>query len=166
MAQDHVDFIADQWQQERPDLDIWPMQAVGRLSRLANYTRQEISELHKQLGLASGEFDVLATLLRSGPPYRLTPTVLFKSAMLTSGAMTNRLNRLEQRGLIERLPDPDDRRSLLVQLSDSGRELINRAVEHHLQLQARLLNALQPEQQRQLNDLLRQLLLSFEHAQE
>lgn len=166
MAQDHVDFIIGQWRQERPDLDTWPMEPAGRLSRLTNHLRQEISELHKQLGLASGEFDVLATLLRSGPPYRLTPTTLFKSAMLTSGAMTNRLNRLEQRGLIERQPDPDDRRSLLVQLSDDGRELINRAVEHHLQLQIHLLKALQPEQQQQLNDLLRQLLLSFEQAPE
>ena len=166
MTQDHVDFIVAQWQQERPDLDIWPMEAIGRISRLANHIRQEINELHKEFGLAGGEFDVLATLLRSGPPYRLTPTVLFKSAMLTSGAMTNRLNRLEERGLIERLPDPDDRRSLLVQLSSSGHELISNAVTRHVQLQARLLKALEPEQQQQLNDLLRQWLISFEHAQE
>ena len=166
MTQDHVDFIVGQWQQERPDLEIWPMAPIGRLYRLAHHVRLEINELHKQLGLASSEFDVLATLLRSGPPYRLTPTALFKTAMLTSGAMTNRLNRLEERGLIERLPDPEDRRSLLVQLSDSGRGLINNAVEHHLQLEARLLNALQPEQQQQLNDLLHQWLISFEQAEE
>lgn len=161
-----MDFIAAQWQQERPDLDIWPMEAIGRISRLANHIRQEINDLHKEFGLAGGEFDVLATLLRSGHPYRLTPTVLFKSVMLTSGAMTNRLNRLEQRGLIERLPDPDDRRSLLVQLSSSGHELSSKAVTRHVQLQAQLLSALQPEQQKQLNDLLRQWLFSFEQVQE
>ncbi|WP_430461890.1 MarR family winged helix-turn-helix transcriptional regulator [Thalassolituus sp. LLYu03] len=159
---DHVDFIIGQWRQERPDLAIEPMAIIGRLKRLTTHLQQGIETHHKRYGLIWGEFDVLATLLRSGKPYCLTPTQLFRSAMLSSGAMTNRLNNLEKRGLIERLPDPDDRRSLLVKLSPDGFRLISEAVGDHVDNEAHLMSALSAEDIRQLNDILKRWLAGFE----
>lgn len=160
--QDHIDFVIRQWQQERPDLNADPMALIGRLKRLSNHLQQGIENHHKAFGLAWGEFDVLATLLRSGKPYCLTPTLLFRSAMLSSGAMTNRLNNLEKRGLIERLPDPADRRSLLVKLTDDGYALISQAIGEHVDNEARLMAGLSAEEISQLNKLLKRWLASFE----
>ena len=160
--QDHIDFVIGQWQQERPDLATEPMALIGRLKRLMTYVQQEIESHHKSFDLAWGEFDVLATLLRSGVPYCLTPTQLFRSAMLSSGAMTNRLNNLEKRGLIERLPDPDDRRSLLVKLTDTGFRLISQAITDHVDNEARLLACLNADEKSTLNKVLKHWLASFE----
>lgn len=160
--QDHLDFVISQWQQERPDLAPEPMAVIGRLKRLSQHLRQGIESKHKEFGLAWGEFDVLATLLRSGAPYCLTPTLLFRSAMLSSGAMTNRLNRLQERGLIERLPDPEDRRSLLVKLSDDGYHLISQAMTEHVDVEARLLQVLSEDDIQQLDRLLKKWLAGFE----
>lgn len=160
--QDHIDFVISQWQQERPDLQGEPMAVIGRLKRLTSYLQQDIEAHHKVFGLAWGEFDVLATLLRSGKPYCLTPTLLFRSAMLSSGAMTNRLNNLEKRGLIERLPDPADRRSLLVKLTDDGYALISQAIGEHVDNETRLMAGLSAEEISQLNKLLKRWLAGFE----
>jgi len=159
---DHIDQILAQWQKERPDLDTWPMAPIGRMYRLFHHLAGEIEKVHKQGGLKTGEFDVLATLRRSGAPYRLTPTALFQSAMLSSGAMTNRLNQLEKRGLISRIPAEEDRRSLLVQLTDSGISLIDTLVEAHLEKERELLSALNKEQQASLDHLLQDWLRNFE----
>lgn len=159
---DHIDFVVNQWREERPALQPMPMAVIGRLKRLTAHLRQQIESKHKEFGLAWGEFDVLATLLRSGAPYCLTPTLLFRSAMLSSGAMTNRLNKLEKQGLVERLPDPDDRRSLLVRLTDDGYRLISQAITEHVDTEAQLLAALSEDEQQQLNSLLKKWLAGFE----
>lgn len=159
---DHVDQILAQWQRERPELDAWPMAPIGRMYRLFHHLAGDIEAVHKHEGLTTGEFDVLATLRRSGHPFRLTPTSLFQTAMLSSGAMTNRLNQLEKRGLIARVPAENDRRSLLVELSDQGRELIDTVVVQHLEKERELLSALSTKEQETLNHLLKKWLRSFE----
>lgn len=164
MNQDNVDFILKQWAQERPDLDPSPMGVVGRISRASRHIEQYLQQNFVRFGLNGGEFDVLATLRRSGPPYQLTPTALFSALMLSSGAMTNRLDRLEKAGYIERQPDPNDRRGTLVTLTTQGLELIDQAVAAHIAHEQQLLTPLTPEEQKMLAELLRKLLLSFGDA--
>ncbi len=160
--QDHVDEILTQWQEERPDLDTSPMGIVGRISRLSRGLGSVLKPVFEQHGINTGEFDVLATLRRSGKPYQLTPTQLFKSAMLTSGAMTNRLDRLEKAGLIVREADPNDRRSLTVALTPVGLKLVNKAVEDHVANLHHLLTSLTDKEAAILAGLLRKLMLQFE----
>lgn len=159
---DKVDQIVQQWSQERPDLDTRPMAPLGRLYRVFHHLSVDIEAVHKTYGLSTGEFDVLATLRRSGAPYCVTPTKLFRTAMLSSGAMTNRLNRLEKKALIKRLPDPDDRRSLLVKLTEDGLLLIDNAVEAHLKKEHDLLAMFSEEEQQALDLMLRKWLAAFE----
>ncbi|ASP40454.1 MarR family transcriptional regulator [Bacterioplanes sanyensis] len=159
---DHVDTILEQWQRERPDIDCSPVGPIGRLSRLSQHIGQSISAHHKSLGLSSGEFDVLATLRRSGAPYRLTPTALFQSAMLSSGAMTNRLNRLESAGHIRRVADTEDRRSLLVELTEKGLGLIDEVFAAHVENERQLLAEVPQQQLQQLDEILRGWLSRLE----
>jgi DNA-binding MarR family transcriptional regulator len=161
MEHDHVDHIQAQWRRERPDLDPSPMGVIGRISLSARSLSRGLDATFASFGLNSGEFDVLATLRRSGPPYQLTPTGLFTDLMLSSGAMTNRLDRLERAGLITRAPDPTDRRGTLVGLTPHGLELIDAAIVAHLQTEEGLLAALAPDEREQLAGLLRKLLLSL-----
>ncbi len=162
MKSDAVDTILAQWQRERPDLDASPMGVIGRLSRVAQHIDNAIQTELAAVGITPGEFDVLATLRRSGAPYQLNPTTLYQTLMLSSGAMTNRLDRLEQAGYVIRLPDPQDRRGTLVQLTDNGVQLINQAVEVHLRNEHRLISMLSIEEREQLSSILRYWLLSFE----
>lgn len=162
---DHVDSIVNQWKHERPDLDVTPMGVIGRLSRLSRHIENKLKHVFEAHGLSQGEFDVLATLRRSGEPYQLTPTVLFKSAMLSSGAMTNRLNKLEEAGLIERLPDPHDRRGTIVSLTEQGMQLVDRAVTDHVENEHNLLAAYSEADIEDLTNLLRKLLLHFEDGE-
>jgi len=151
-----------QWRKERPDLDVSPMAVLGRLSEAAALVaRDRLAPLFARFGLQHGEFDVLATLRRSGPPFALTPTALYEATMVTSGAMTNRLDRLEKAGLIRRVPHPTDRRGLMVQLSESGRELIDRAVEAHVENEHRVLAGLSAEERERLAGLLEKLIASL-----
>ena len=106
---DAVDKILAQWHQKRPDLDVSPMGLIGRTTRLASYLRKAIGKTFAEYGLQPGEFDVMATLRRSGAPYQLSPTELFKTMMVSSGTMTNRIDRLEDAGLVESIPDERDR---------------------------------------------------------
>lgn len=158
--QDHVDGVLAKWQRERPDLDCWPMAVFGRVGRMAAIAAREIEEVIKEEGLASGEFDVLVTLRRAGEP--LTPTALYQSTMLTSGAMTARLDKLEKQGLIQRTPSPTDRRSQLVSLTPQGRQLADNAVARHVANEWQMLAPLNADEQRQLADLLRRWLLAYE----
>jgi DNA-binding MarR family transcriptional regulator len=162
MERDHVDNILAQWQRERPDLDPTPMGVIGRISRAARTLGRALDTTFAGFGLNSGEFDVLATLRRAGPPYRLTPTALFTDLMLSSGAMTNRLDRLEQAGLIARTPDPSDRRGTLVGLTPRGQELVDAVVTAHVANEHHLLAALSSVEREQLAQLLRTLLRSLE----
>jgi DNA-binding MarR family transcriptional regulator len=159
--QDRIDEILTQWQRERPDLDMRAMGLVGRIQRTAAALRPRLDETHAASGLQGESFDVLASLRRSGAPYQLSPTQLYREMMLTSGAMTNRIDRLEEAGLVARRPDPNDRRGTLVRLTAKGKTLIDLAASKHVANEERLLSALNAREQQQLNDLLRKLLLSL-----
>src|SRR5579863_10070674 len=125
--QDRIDRILAQWKRERPDLDTKAMGLVGRVQRAAAALRPRLDETHAGCGLQGESFDVLASLRRSGRPYQLTPTQLYREMMLTSGAMTNRIDRLEEAGLVSRRRDPQDRRGTLVRLTAKGKALIDSA---------------------------------------
>lgn len=162
MKRDPVDAILAQWQRERPDLDVSPMGIIGRMGRLSKHLDRGIRGTFSEFGLHSGEFDVLATLRRSGQPYQLSPTELFNTLMVSSGTMTHRIDRLEQAELVKRIPDPGDRRGTLIQLTRKGFELIEAAVEAHVANEHRLLSALEESERQALAQLLRKLLVSFE----
>ncbi|BCJ77463.1 MarR family transcriptional regulator [Catellatospora sp. IY07-71] len=158
MANDGVDAIIEQWREQRPDLDdLLPMEVFGRVYRVAAAMGDRMEAAYQRLGIGRGEFDVLATLRRSGEPYNLSPKQLSDTLMLTTGGMTGRLDKLERAGLIARTPDPADRRSLRAQLTPAGRELIDRAVAVGLQVQREALSHLSPADARRLADLLRDL---------
>lgn len=159
--QDGVDLILEQWRRERPDLDTTPMGVIGRVSRLSRELERRLEPVFARQGLESGLFDVLATLRRTGPPYRLRPTDLAESLMLTSSGATKRLDRLEQAGLVARQPDPTDRRGILIELTPAGRRLVDSAVAEHVANESNLLSALSPTERRQLASLLRKLLLGL-----
>jgi DNA-binding MarR family transcriptional regulator len=157
---DEIDRIVEQWNQERPDLDVSPTHTLQRITRLSLLQAVSFARVFAPYGVSFGEYLVLAALRRAGPPYRMNPTQLFNAVILSSGAMTNRLDRLEGLGLVEREPDPTDRRGRLVALTDRGRELVDAAVVDHLENEQRLLGALDAGEREQLAGLLRKLLLS------
>ena len=161
--EDHVSAILAQWAAERPDLDASPMGIIGRISRLSLVVEKELEPVFAQSDLNHWSFDMLATLRRAGAPYRLSPTELFRSMMVTSGTMTNRIDRLAEKGLVRRVPDPEDRRGILVELTEQGRELIDSVVISHVANEARLLQSLSRQEQQTLAALLRKLLSSLEH---
>ena len=158
---DHVDRVLEQWRAERPDLDVSPMGVIGRLSRLSALVDAELRRTFARHGLDRSTFDVLATLRRSGPPYRLTPTELMRSAMVTSGAVTQRLDKLEARGLVKRTPDEADGRGVRVGLTDAGGELIDRVLPDHVETEHRILAALGAGERDELAATLRTLLESL-----
>lgn len=139
---DHVSRIMEQWRRERPDLDVSPQAVIGRLHRLALRLTEELVAVYADFGLGEGEFDVLATLRRSGAPYELTPTELAAGTMVTSGAVTKRVDRLAERGLVARRVSDRDARGRVVALTRQGRELIDRAFEAHMANEHRLLGSL------------------------
>jgi len=159
---DAVDDILDQWRAQRPDLDPSPMGPIGRIKRCAALLKPRLEAGFARFGLSLWEFDVLATLRRAGAPYRLSPTELFSALMVTSGTMTHRLRQLEARALIVRVPNEQDARSMLVQLTGEGLALIDRAVEAHLENERRLLSALPASALENLDALLSTLLRSLE----
>ncbi|MCE8013255.1 MarR family winged helix-turn-helix transcriptional regulator [Billgrantia desiderata] len=153
-----VKHAVAQWQREMPDLDLLPMEVVGYLKTTQLLTQERLQLFFKSHGLQAGEFDVLATLRRAGPPYRLGPTQLFETLMISSGGMTSRLDRLEKAGLIVRSPNPEDRRGTLVSLTDKGLALMERMIPEHVDNEARMLAALSREEQETLSELLGKLL--------
>ena len=165
-SEDHVDRVRAQWALERPDLDTTPVAIVARIGRAARYIDFSLNRVFAPYGLTREGFDVLAALRRSGTPYRLSPTQLHQALMRTTGAITNRLHRLESDGLIERVPGTDDRRALLVQLTPAGRDLVDRVAPAHLDNERRLLGALTRREQEELARLLRKLLLALEATED
>lgn len=157
LAMDHVDEIVAQWQQERPDVDVSGMALIGRVSRLERAIAPLLAEVFAQHGLEAWEFDMLATLRRSGAPYQLTAGQLVSSMMITSGAVTNRIDRLEGRGLIRRERDPHDGRVVRVTLTDAGLERIDAALPDHAANELRMVSALAPEERETLIALLSKL---------
>lgn len=161
---DPVDRIVDQWRRERPDLDPSPMLVVGRITRLHWALDERLNRVFGVYDLGRGEFDVLATLRRSGPPFELTAGELGQSTMVTAGAATKRVDRLERAGLVSRRAAADDGRGRLIQLTARGRELIDEAVRQHVDNEARLLSGLSPTERRTLADLLRKLGLTLDRS--
>jgi DNA-binding MarR family transcriptional regulator len=156
---DRAALAAQQWQKERPELDTTPMETLGRLAELAlRAQRDHIDPLFARHGLQPGEFDVLATLRRSGAPYALSPTKLYEATMVSSGGMTNRIDKLEKAGLIERSANPNDRRSNLVALTAKGKALIDEIVPKHIENEVRLLAGLSTQEVVQLNALTQKML--------
>ena len=166
MNRDYVDTILDQWATERPDLDVSPMGVIGRISRVSRVLERRIEQVFATYGLSRGGFDVLAALRRSGAPYQLSPTDLYNSLLISSGAMTNRVDRLEERKLVSRVPDPTDRRGVLVALTPKGRRLIDKVIEAHLNNEHRLLEHLTSAEGKELAFLLRKLLISVDVSSE
>src|SRR5919106_3727614 len=159
--EDEVDRLLEAWRRERPDLDVSPMEVLSRVSRLARHLDRARSQAFSAHGLESWEFDVLAALRRAGAPYQLSPGRLLKETLVTSGTMTNRVDRLAARGLVERLPDPADRRGVQVRLTAKGRESVDAALESLLARERVLLRSLRPADERRLADLLRTLVAPF-----
>ncbi|MDT7725915.1 MAG: hypothetical protein QOI21_2491 [Actinomycetota bacterium] len=158
---DNVDWRMDQWRVVRPDIDPAPMGVVGRIQRASRILERELRTHFATHDLQLWEFDVLGTLRRAGPPYRLTTGALVEASMVTSGAITNRIDRLVARELVTRETDPANRRSVLVTLADRGRELIDEIIVDHVELEAKLLNVLSSSEQEQLAGLLRKLLIGL-----
>ncbi|WP_433469847.1 MarR family winged helix-turn-helix transcriptional regulator [Spirillospora sp. CA-128828] len=158
---DAVDAILAQWGRERPDLDVSAMGVVGRISRAQLLLGRELRDFFAARGLESWEFDVLATLRRHGAPYELTAGALLKAAMVTSGAITNRIDRMEAKGLVERVRDAGDRRSVRIRLTPRGLEIVDELVGLHAANEERLLAALDPEARERLAAALRTLLESL-----
>ena len=163
MAEDEVDRLVAAWKRERPDLEVEPMQVLSRVTRLARHLDLARRTAFAQHGLETWEFDVLSALRRSGPPYELSPGRLIRETMVTSGTMTNRVDRLEAQGLVERLPDPDDRRGVLVRLTSAGRSRVDAALEGLLSQERLLLAGLSARDRSTLAGLLRTVVAPFDH---
>ena len=158
---DGVDAILEQWHRERPDLDTSPIGVIGRISRLSREIERRLEPVYAASGLEPGWYDVLATLRRAGPPYRLRPTDFAATLMLTTSGTTKRLDRLEAAGPITREPDPGDRRGVLIALTPQGRRLIDKAAAKHLANERRILGGLSATEQHQLAGLLRKLSITL-----
>jgi len=160
--EDHVDRRRRQWAVELPDLDTEPMAILGRAYRLSNLVRPSIEATFAAFDLDRGEFDVIGTLRRSGPPYRLTPTELYTSLMISSGGLTHRLDRLEKAGLIRREKSPHDGRSQLVALTEAGITRAEQAFRRDMASEAEFLQGLDGAERQALAALLRKLIASVE----
>lgn len=158
---DVVDEVVDQWARVRPDLDVSPMAVVGRLSRASRLMERSVRQYFADHELEPWEYDVLATLRRSGPPYTLTPGDLTRTVMIGSSALTNRVDRLVSRGFATREVDPDNRRRVLITLTPAGLELVDRVAVGHYANENRLLAGLGPTQREDLAATLRTLLASL-----
>jgi DNA-binding MarR family transcriptional regulator len=162
---DHVDQVRALWAQVRPDLDTSSIAVIARLGRVAAYMDAGINARLADFGLTRNAWDVLASLRRSGPPYRLSPTELYRALMRSSGAITHRLAELQHAGLITRVSDPADGRGLLVELTREGLALVDRVAPAHLANERELLEPLTEDEQATLAALLRKRLLAFEQTQ-
>ncbi|MBD0710750.1 MULTISPECIES: MarR family winged helix-turn-helix transcriptional regulator [unclassified Streptomyces] len=162
--EDEVDRLVAAWRRERPDLDVEPLEVLSRVSRLARHLdrarRLAFSEHH----LEPWEFDVLTSLRRAGAPYQLSPGQLLTQTLVTSGTMTNRIDRLTKKGLVERLPDPSDRRGVLVRLTPEGRDRADEALAGLLAQERAILARLSPGQRTELAGLLRRLTAPFDNV--
>lgn len=164
MAADDVDRIVSAWRRERPDLDVTPLEVLSRVSRLARRLDLARGTAFAEHGLDGWEFDVLSALRRAGTPYELSPGQLVTETLVTSGTMTNRVDRLAARGFVERRPDPTDRRGVIVRLTTTGMAVVDAALADLLAHEHDLLADLDAEEREDLSGLLRRLLRPFESA--
>lgn len=154
---DGVDDILDQWRRERPDLDVSPIGVIGRLSRTTDAVESCLARNFADHGLDAAAYDVLATLVRSGRPYELSPAALAATAMITSSAVAQRLNKLVARGLVTRAANPDDKRGTIVRLTPAGKEALERTLPQHLRVEHALLAGVSDEERALLIGLLQRL---------
>jgi DNA-binding MarR family transcriptional regulator len=161
-AGDDVDHIVDAWRRERPDLDVSPLHVFSRVSRLARRLDLDRTRAFARHQLEGWEFDVLSALRRAGAPYELSPGQLIRQTLVTSGTMTNRVDRLERRGLVERSPSPSDRRGVIVRLTPEGARTVDAAMADLLDRERVLLAELDGDDRDHLAATLRQLLSPFE----
>lgn len=160
---DRAERASRQWQKEVPSVadKLQPMVLLGRLNEAAQImNRDYLVPAYAEIGLKLGEFDVLATLVRSGPPYQLTPTELYRSTMMSSGGMTARVDKLEKAGLVERRPHPEDRRALSVCVTPEGLKLVRDMIPGYVDVQHRAIDGLSEPEQKQLSSLLGKLIRS------
>jgi DNA-binding MarR family transcriptional regulator len=165
LLRDEVDDLIAAWRSQRPDLDVEPFQVLSRVSRLARHLDIARRGAFADHELESWEFDVLSALRRQGPPFQLTPGALLRATLVTSGTMTNRIDRLAAAGLVRREPDPSDKRGVLVTLTDRGQERVDAALADLLRRERVLLAGLTAEQRQDLADLMRILLAPFDAAE-
>jgi DNA-binding MarR family transcriptional regulator len=161
-AHDEVDRIVDAWTRERPDLDFTPLQVLSRVGRLSRHLDRARRAAFAASELDSWEFDVLSALRRAGQPYQLSPKALLQQTLVSSGTMTNRIDRLVERMLVERRTDPNDGRGILVTMTPSGRERVDAAISQLLGAESELLDGLSTADQERLAGLLRKLSLDFD----
>jgi len=159
---DEVDDLVAAWRAERPDLDVQPLQVLSRISRLARHLDRARRTAFDSHGLEPWEFDVLSALRRQGAPYQLSPGALLRATLVTSGTMTNRIDRLAAAGLVRREPDPQDKRGVLVTLTPDGRTRVDAALADLLGSEEALLSGLGPDARLTLASLLRTLLAPFD----
>lgn len=158
---DAVAAALEQWRRERPDVDFWPVGVVGRLMRISRMWDKEIKDFLAGHDLEPGEFDVLATLRRSGSPYELTAGAFLRTSLVTTGAITLRVDRMRDKGLVTRVRDENDRRSVRIRLTERGLEVIDRVLPLHVANEARLLQALGSDDLQRLAATLTTLLQSY-----
>jgi DNA-binding MarR family transcriptional regulator len=161
-TQDHVDRLREAWRRERPDVDTEGMAILGRARRIMLLTRGPIEAIFARFGCDAGEFDVLATLRRAGTPYRLRPTELYESLMISSGGLTDRMQRLETRGLIARRPSTEDKRSIMVELTPKGLEMVDAAFAADMRVEKELISMLSAAERKALAGLLAKLVARVE----
>jgi len=161
---DEVDGLVAAWRRERPDLDVSPLEVLSRVTRLARHLDRARGQAFSDHGLETWEFDVLAALRRSGAPYQLSPGRLLQQTLVTSGTMTNRIDRLAAARLVERHPDPTDRRGVIVRLTPDGRAKVDAALTDLLDQEREILAGLDPAERTRLAELLRAVVAPFDHA--
>lgn len=159
---DLVDVSLEAWLREFPHMDVATEGLVARIHKISRYIDRTLSETAAEFGLTMGDWELLSSLRRQGPPYRMSPTELAKDMMLSSGTMTNRLDKLEEQGLIIRHPHPEDRRGIQVELTDKGRDLWGTAVDVQAAKEKMFADALSDEEKEMANDLLRKMMLAFQ----
>ena len=164
--QDVIDRCIPAWEREFPEMDISTEALVGRIHKISRHIMKALNDTAAEFGLTISDWDMLSALRRQGAPYRLSPTELAKELMLSSGAMTNRLDRLEEAGLVRRSPDPGDRRAIRVELTDKGREVWSEAVGVQAAKERMFAGELTVEDKEQLNSLLRRMMLTLEKKTE
>jgi len=164
MTDDQIDEVLGSWRSTRPSIDTGPLEVTGRLSRIGPLLERRQEAVFSRFGVNRGEVGALSALRVSGPPHRLSPTRLGRGLMLSSAGVTSRIDRLERRGLVRRLPDPDDRRGVIVELTDEGARLVDEAVAAVAESDRQLLARLDADEIAQLQALLKKLLASLEPA--
>jgi DNA-binding MarR family transcriptional regulator len=159
---DSISVFVEEWQQERPDLDPWPLAILGRVERISAKLKRRADTWLRPLGLTWESFSMIITLRRSGPPFALRPTDLYRDSLLSSGATTNRIDRVVEMGWVSRHPDPADGRGVIVMLTPAGRDLADRAIALHFQSMAEVLSGLKPADRNTLIGILTKVLASLE----